>query len=67
MSFTDAGSYPTSLKPYVLLSGDFDRDGRVDLAVVNEEGSGVTVFLGRGDLGAVRRDVGGQRRVRRKC
>lgn len=49
VSFTDAGSYAASLKPYVLLTGDFDRDGRADLAVVNEEGSGVTVFLGRGD------------------
>src|SRR5205823_2411737 len=30
-------------------TGDFNRDGRLDLAVVNQEGGTISVLLGRGD------------------
>ncbi len=49
VSFADGGTYPASYKPYVLFSGDFNRDGHVDLAAANEEASTISVYLGRGD------------------
>ena len=41
------------LDPTLLLTGDFNDDGKLDLAVVSEDpqtdGWGITIFLGRGD------------------
>jgi len=49
VSFAPAGSYHSGSKAYVLFGGDFNRDGRRDLASANELGSDITVFLGVGD------------------
>lgn len=49
VSFADAVSYGSGLKTYVLLSGDLNLDGNVDLVAENEEEDSVAVFLGRGD------------------
>jgi hypothetical protein len=51
MSFDPVVIYPVSDKPYVMLAGDINKDGKMDLAVVREYGDSVTVFLGRGDGG----------------
>jgi hypothetical protein len=51
-SFTPEGS-PLAVgaaQPYGVLTGDFNRDGRVDVATVNGTGSNVSVFL-RGPAG----------------
>ena len=49
VSFADAVLYGAALKTYVLLSGDLDRDGVIDLVAENEEDSSITVFLGVAD------------------
>jgi len=48
VSFADAVSYASSYKPYVMLSGDLDADGDVDLAAANELASTITVFRNDG-------------------
>jgi len=48
VSFADAVSYPSSYKPYVMLSGDLDADGDADLAAGNELASTITVFCNDG-------------------
>ena len=45
VSFAPAVSYPSGLKSYAIFSGDMNGDGRVDIAVANEEGSSISVFL----------------------
>jgi len=49
VSFAAPVSYPAGFKTYVLLAGDVNRDGRLDLVALNEQGSSVSTFLGRGD------------------
>ena len=39
----------TDTKPYAVAVGDFNRDGKVDLAVANQTGDGVSILLGNGD------------------
>jgi len=50
---TVAFASPTALLsgpgPRAVARGDFNRDGRVDLAVANTSGSGVSVLLGNGE------------------
>lgn len=49
-SFTSQGAYPAGVNPFGVLVGDFNRDTKVDLAVVNNNGSyGVWILLGNGD------------------
>ena len=52
-TFRRAQSYPSGDTPYAIVAGDFNRDGRLDVAVTNVSWSGrapsVTVFLGNGD------------------
>jgi hypothetical protein len=55
VSFADAVSYDTSLKPYALMSGDVDGDGKIDLVVANEETSTVALFRNTGS-GAFKRE-----------
>jgi hypothetical protein len=49
VTFGPATSYGAGSKPYVLLAGDMNRDGRLDLVVANEQGNSVLVYLGQGD------------------
>jgi hypothetical protein len=44
VSFAPAVFYPSDYKPYVMLSGDVDGDGKVDLLAANEEGSDIVIF-----------------------
>ena len=39
----------TGTQPYAVVTGDFNRDGFTDFAVVNYSGATVSVFLGNGD------------------
>src|SRR5262249_118184 len=53
-TFKSGVTYPVDFGPYSLVSGDFNGDGRTDLAVVNQGsylvGNGsVSVLLGNGD------------------
>lgn len=49
VSFADAVSYASGDKTYVLLAGDVDGDGIVDLLAANEQGNSITAFRGAGD------------------
>src|SRR5215831_15178700 len=49
VEFAGAVSYPAEFKTYVILAADVNKDGLVDLVACNEEGSSVSVYLGRGD------------------
>lgn len=46
-TFHTASTYPTSATPNMLVTGDFNADGKLDLAITNS--SGVDVLLGNGD------------------
>jgi hypothetical protein len=48
VSFNGA-TYPAGQEPYALVSGDFNKDGIVDLAVANVTGGTVSILLGNGD------------------
>jgi hypothetical protein len=41
--------YPTGFKPQSVAVGDFNGDGKLDLAVTNRSDSTVSILLGRGD------------------
>jgi hypothetical protein len=47
-NFTLASSPPTSYAPYSVAVGDFNRDGKLDLAVANSGDGTVSVLLGDG-------------------
>jgi hypothetical protein len=49
-TFTAASASPaTDIDPYAIVAGDFNGDGKIDLAVANFKGEDVTVLLGNGD------------------
>lgn len=48
VSFADAVSYDSGPKAYALFAGDLDGDKDLDLAVANEYGNSVSVFLNNG-------------------
>lgn len=48
VSFAPAVSYGAGNKAYALFAGDLNGDGLVDLAVTNELGDSITVFLNQG-------------------
>ncbi len=49
ITFAPVVSYPASFKPYVVVSADFNGDGKPDLAVANELDTNFTIFLGKAD------------------
>jgi hypothetical protein len=53
VSFADAVFYASGYKPYVMMSGDLDADGDIDLAVANEEESTIRVFRNIGHSSGV--------------
>src|SRR5262249_41009908 len=46
MSFSSIASYPAGLNPYAIVTADFNKDNRLDIAVVNNGGNSVSVLLG---------------------
>src|SRR5205823_3398959 len=50
-TFTMARSSPVAVgvKPGAVLSGDFNNDGKLDLAIANNGDNTVTLLLGNGD------------------
>ncbi|UQA56014.1 FG-GAP repeat domain-containing protein [Polyangium aurulentum] len=48
-SFAPSVAYGTGLYPLGIAATDFDGNGKIDLAVVNGNGGGVSVYLGNGD------------------
>lgn len=48
-TFQPAVDYTTQVYPFAVQAGDFNRDGKLDLAVVSFEESTVDLFLGNGD------------------
>jgi FG-GAP-like repeat/FG-GAP repeat len=55
LSFAPETRYFSGFKAYALLGGDLDGDGHTDLAVINEYGSSVGVFLDSFSTGAFAR------------
>lgn len=49
LKFTSAASYPGGQSPRALAPGDFNGDGKLDLAVANSLGNDVTILRGKGD------------------
>src|SRR6267378_2184924 len=49
VTFSSAASFPAGLQPWNIISGDFNGDGKTDLAVVNKNGNNVSVLLGNGN------------------
>jgi VCBS repeat protein len=49
-TFQSQVAYPAGINPFGVMVGDFNHDGKLDLAVVNNNGSfGVLILLGNGD------------------
>ena len=48
-TFASQVTYATGATPYFVAAGDFNRDGKMDLAVVNLGSNTVSIFLGNGD------------------
>jgi len=47
--FAAPRSYPVGLNPTAIVMGDFNGDGKIDIAVANSGSSNVSVLLGNGD------------------
>ncbi len=47
--FLEAPQYPTGTNPQAVAVGDFNGDGKLDLAVVNTASNTISVLLGKGD------------------
>ena len=48
-TFQDQKTYPVGNGPVAIVAGDFNGDGRTDLAVANADSNDVSVLLGNGD------------------
>ena len=46
LSFSPAVSYPVGVNPQAVVTGDFNGDGRLDLAVANSSSNTVSILLG---------------------
>lgn len=49
ISFNTRADYPTQKNPYAIIAADFNRDGKLDLAITNYLSSSVSILLGRGN------------------
>src|SRR5262249_28411583 len=60
-SFSAPGGYAAGTSPDAVVTNDFNRDGRLDLAVANYSSSTISVLLGNGDgtFQAARNDATG--------
>ena len=47
--FKTGDSYPVGTTPIAVTTADFNRDGKLDLAVANRDSANVSVLLGKGD------------------
>ena len=47
--FAKAKFYPVGTNPFVIVTGDFNGDGKLDMAVANIDSSDVSILLGNGD------------------
>jgi uncharacterized repeat protein (TIGR01451 family) len=62
VDFAQAKTYPVGTSPSAVVVGDFNGDGKLDLAVVNSGSNNVSILLGNGDgtfQAAKNFDVGG--------
>src|SRR5713101_3559567 len=48
-NYAPAVNYATGSAPAGLTTGDFNRDGNIDIVVTNDGGSSLSLFLGNGD------------------
>ena len=48
-TFQGQMTYPVGAKPVAIVAGDFNGDGRTDLAIANYCANDVSVLLGNGD------------------
>jgi hypothetical protein len=48
-SFSPAVTYPVGIAAGAVVTGDFDSDGKLDLAVCSYFGSAIDIFIGNGD------------------
>jgi hypothetical protein len=49
VSFAPAANYAAGTQPYSVAAGDFNGDGKLDLAVANNTSNNVSILLGNGD------------------
>jgi FG-GAP-like repeat/Divergent InlB B-repeat domain/FG-GAP repeat len=49
VSFASGTSYPVGTGPFGITTGDFNRDGKLDLAVANSGSATISILLGNGD------------------
>jgi hypothetical protein len=49
LSFSPAVSYPVGINPQAVVTGDFNGDGKLDIAVANHDSNTVSILLGKGD------------------
>jgi hypothetical protein len=48
-SFLSAVNYPVGVTPVAVVTGDFNGDGKLDIAVANTDSNTVSILLGKGD------------------
>src|SRR5262245_34296120 len=48
-AFVTAGPFVVGASPVAVAAGDFNSDGKSDLAVANQQSGNVSVLLGKGD------------------
>jgi len=44
-----AGTFNAGANPVSLAAGDFNGDGKLDLAVANQQSENISVLMGKGD------------------